>query len=70
MNIDLLRENVRSYQDLERTLESVKRRMEKLEQIESFHEEVQGCIKRDGMYEFFLSQAEVDLVKERTQHAI
>ena len=33
VNIDLLRENVRIYQDLERTLESVKRRMEKLEQI-------------------------------------
>ena len=65
VNIDLLRENVRSYQDLERTLESVKRRMEKLEQIESFHEEVQSCEKRDEMYEFFLSQAEVDLVKER-----
>ena len=50
VNIDLLRENVRSYQDLERTLESVKRRMEKLEQIESFHEEVQSCEKRDEMY--------------------
>lgn len=67
VNIDLLRENVRSYQDLERTLESVKRRMEKLEQIEGFYEEAQYCVKRDGMYEFFLSQAEVDLIKERIQ---
>ena len=67
VNIDLLRENVRSYQDLERTLESVKRRMEKLEQIEGFYEEAQDCVKRDGMYEFFLSQAEVDLIKERIQ---
>ena len=30
VNIDVLRENVRTYQDLERTLESVRRRMEKL----------------------------------------
>ena len=41
--------------------------MEKLEQIESFHEEVESCEKREGIYEFFLSQAEVDLVKERTR---
>lgn len=31
VNIEVLRENVRSYQDLMRTLESVKKRMEKLE---------------------------------------
>lgn len=65
VNIDLLRENVRSYQDLERTLESVRRRMEKLEEIEKLQEETLTCMKRDRMYEFFLAQAEADLTEEK-----
>ncbi|MGF0031508.1 ATP-binding protein [Bariatricus sp. SGI.154] len=67
VNIDVLRENVRSYQDLERTLDVVRKRMAKLEQIEKFYNEVQDCIRKDNMYEFFLSQAELDLVKEKIQ---
>ena len=35
VNIDHLRENVRSYQELEKTLEGVKNRIEKLSEIES-----------------------------------
>ncbi len=67
VNIEVLRENVRSYQDLKRTLESVKRRMEKLEQIDKFHSDAQDCMKKDRMYEFYLSQAEVDISKEQIQ---
>lgn len=67
VNIDILRENVRTYQDLERTLESVKKRMDKLEQIEKYHEEVLDCDKKDQMYEFFLWQAELDITKEQIQ---
>ena len=63
VNIDVLRENVRTYQDLERTLESVKKRMSKLEQIEKYHEEVLECEKKDRMYEYFLHQAQVDIRK-------
>ena len=44
-------------EDLERTLESVKKRMSKLEQIEKHHDEVLSCKKKDQMYEFFLQQA-------------
>lgn len=64
VNIEVLRENVRSYQDLGRTLESVKKRMEKLEQIDRFHGDVTDCMKKDRMYEFYLSQADVDILKE------
>ncbi len=67
VHIEVLRENVRSYQDLKRTLESVKRRMEKLEQIDKFHSDAQDCMKKERMYEFYLSQAEVDISKERIQ---
>lgn len=63
VNIEVLRENVHSYQDLKRTLENVKRRMKKLEQIDQFHSETADCLKKDSMYEFYLSQAEVDISK-------
>lgn len=64
VNIEVLQENVRTYQDLERTLESVKKRMSKLELIEKHHEEVMDCERRDRMYEYFLQQAELDITKE------
>lgn len=67
VNIDILRENVRTYQELERTLESVKKRMSKLEQIEKHHDEVLSCKKKDQMYEFFLQQAQLDITKETMQ---
>lgn len=67
VNIEVLRENVRTYQDLERTLENVKKRMEKLERIDRFHNDVTDCMKKDRMYEFYLSQAEVDISKEKIQ---
>lgn len=67
VNIDILRENVRTYQDLERTLESVKKRMSKLEQIEKHHDEVLSCKKKDQMYEFFLQQVQLDITKETMQ---
>lgn len=67
VNIDVLRENVRTYQDLERTLESVKKRMSKLEQIEKHHDEVLDCEKKDHMYEYFLQQAQLDITKETIQ---
>ena len=67
VNIDILRENVRTYQDLERTLESVKKRIEKLEQIEKYHDDVLLCREKDHTYEFFLKQADLDIIKEKIQ---
>ncbi len=67
VNIEVLRENVRTYQDMERTLENVKKRMEKLERIDKFHNDAQDFLKKDKMYEFYLSQAEVDISKEKIQ---
>lgn len=67
VNIEVLRENVRTYQDLKRTLESVKKRMEKLEKIDHFHSDVQECMRKDSMYEFYLSQADADISGEQIQ---
>lgn len=64
VNIDVLRENVRTYQDLERTLENVKLRINKLEQIEKFHDEVLEGQRKDVMYAYYLAQAEADLIQE------
>lgn len=64
VNIDVLRENVRSYQDLQRTLENVKLRIEKLEQIVSAHTQIADGQKKDKMYDYFLERVEADLIAE------
>lgn len=64
VNIDVLRENVRSYQDLQRTLENVKLRIEKLEQIVSVHTQIVDGQKKDKMYDYFLERVEADLIAE------
>lgn len=64
VNIDSLRENVRSYQDLERMLEGVRRRIEKLTEIEAHHAVVDACMKSDKMYEYFLARGDLDILKQ------
>ena len=64
VNIDVLRENVRSYQDLQRTLENVKVRIEKLEKIAQTHAAAVDGLKKDRMYEYFLARIEADLTEE------
>ena len=65
VNIDSLRENVRSYQELEKTLEGVKKRIEKLTEIEKKYKEVSDCMKSDTMYEYFLAQSNLDITGTR-----
>lgn len=65
VNIDALRENVRSYQDLERTLASVKTRMEKLEEIERLHDKAADCLRFDRMYDYFLTRVDKDIAEEK-----
>ncbi len=65
VNIDILRENVRTYQELEKTLESVKRRIAKLEVIEGYHSQVMDGLNKDKMYDYFLERAEADILGER-----
>lgn len=65
VNIEVLRENVRTYQDMERTLDNVKKRMTKLARIEDFYHQVQNLQEKDQMYEYFLKHADLDLADER-----
>ena len=50
VNIDVLRENVRTYQDLQRTLENVKTRIERLEKINSLHAQAADGLQKDKQY--------------------
>ena len=65
VNIDVLRENVRTYQDMERTLDNVKKRMKKLENIEALYQRVQDRIEKDQMYEYFLKRSNLELVEDQ-----
>ncbi len=65
VNIDVLRENVRTYQDLQRTLENVKLRVGRLEVIEKFHEQAVLCMDRERVYEYFLARAAADMIQEK-----
>ncbi len=64
VNIDILRENVRTYQDLQRTLDKIKLRMGRLEKIEGFYRQVEDGTRKDRMYEYFLDRIEVDILEE------
>lgn len=64
VNIDILRENVRTYQEMQYTLDKIKVRMGRLEKIEEYHKLVEDGIAKDKMYEYFLDRVETDLLTE------
>lgn len=61
VNIDALRENVRSYQELERMLEDVKKRISELENISAKEKEAEMYDHREQVGEYFIAHAEFDL---------
>lgn len=65
VNIDILRENVRTYQDLQRTLENVKIRIGRLDVIEKYHDQAVDGLEKDRMYEYFLARAKSDITGEK-----
>lgn len=69
VSIDILRENVRTYQELEKTLDSVKRRIAKLETIAGYHRQVVDGLEKDRMYDYFLGRAETDILREQYAQA-
>ena len=64
VNIDVLRENVRTYQDLQRTLENVKIRIGRLEKINTMHDQAVGGLRKESQYEYYLARVESDLLGE------
>lgn len=69
VNIDALRENVRSYQDLSRTLEDVKKRIRELEAISARYEQIKNCMRIDQYQEYYLVRCEEDMLEEEI-HAL
>ena len=65
VNIEVLRENVRTYQDMERTLDNVKKRMKKLEHIQDLYKRVQEYMEKDRMYGYFLKRSELDMIESQ-----
>lgn len=63
VNIDALRENVRSYQDLERTLNNVKVRIERLGGICSAYEGVLNCLRMDRVYDYYIARAALEIAE-------
>ncbi len=64
VNVDILRENVRTYQDLQKTLESVKVRIDKLKKIEEFHGQIQDGQSKDRIYDYYLARVAADIIAE------
>lgn len=64
VNIDVLRENVRTYQDLQHTLENVKIRIGRLEKINTMHDQAVEGLRKDTQYEYYLARVESDLIGE------
>ncbi len=64
VNIDVLRENVRTYQDLQRTLENVKIRIGRLEKINTMHDQAVDGLRKESQYEYYLARVEADLIGE------
>ena len=69
VRIDALKENVRSYQDLERMLQDVKRRIEELEFICEKEREVENFLRRDKYQEYFIARAEKEITEEKKDRA-
>lgn len=64
VNVDILRENVRTYQDLLRTLDNVKIRINKLKKIEEYHDQIIDGQSKDKVYAYYLSRVEADIIAE------
>ena len=61
VNIDALKENVRSFQDLERVLKDIRQRIGELEQINEKEQEVEKYIRVDKRQGYYLARAEQDI---------
>ncbi len=70
LSIDTLKENVRSYQDLERMLQDVKTRIGELQKIQEKEAEVEKGLRIDRNQEFYLAHADVDITKDNQKNTV
>ena len=58
VNIEVLKENVRTYQEFEILLNSIRVRIEKLEGIREKYQQILECVKKDRYYEYYIARAD------------
>lgn len=64
VNIDVLRENVRTFKELEVLLDTTRNKIEMLEEVCSAHDKVMDCQEKDSFYEYFLAKIDVEISLE------
>lgn len=61
VNIEVLKENVRTYQEFEILLNSIRVKIEKLGVIREKYHQILDCIKKDRFYEYYIARADLEL---------
>lgn len=64
VNIESLRENVRTFKELEILLQTTKKKLELLSGIIDKHKAVVYCQEKERFYEYFLTRMDVEISKE------
>lgn len=67
VNIEVLKENVRSYQDLERMLQDVKQRICELEHVITKEREVENYLRIDRYQEYYVARADKELTEKEIE---
>lgn len=70
INIEVLRENVRTYQEFLLILDSIRTRLGKLEKINERYGEVLLTLKREKVYDYYLARVELDINEEKIKEEL
>lgn len=64
VNIEVLKENVRSYQELEKMLSIIKVKIQKLEAISESYDKIVNFKEREKVYDYIIKRADAEISKE------
>ena len=64
LNIDNLRENIRTYKECQNLVDDVKRRIEKLQQIKGSYDEYERAVNNVNLHSFIIEIVEGEIIKE------
>lgn len=68
VNIEVLKENVRNYQELDKILQNIKVKISKLENISMDYEKIKGLQERVHINEYFVKRADVEISKKEIEN--
>ncbi len=69
VNIDTLKENIRSYQDLERMLQEVRAKIEELDRINKKKTDIENYLRIDCHQRYYLARADLELTEQEQKTA-